>query len=124
VALLAPRDQARERALGLMSRLAAAGRRLVTTSLVLGESHGLIASRSGSAVGLAFLEELLDGSAARLFWADEALVRDAASAWLKGRVDQPFSLVDAVSFEVMRRERILEAFTFDLDFERAGFRVL
>jgi predicted nucleic acid-binding protein len=34
------------------------------------------------------------------------------------------SLVDLVSFEVMRREGIDTAFAFDRDFERAGFQVV
>jgi predicted nucleic acid-binding protein len=38
--------------------------------------------------------------------------------------DQPFSLVDAVSFELMRREDVTSAFAFDHHFEVAGFELL
>jgi hypothetical protein len=52
------------------------------------------------------------------------LVHDALARWLDRFADQPFSLVDAVSFEVMRREKIDLAFAFDRHFEVAGFRLL
>jgi len=51
-------------------------------------------------------------------------VRDAVSAWLERFRDQRFSMTDAVSFEVMRRERLKTAFAFDQDFETAGFGLL
>jgi predicted nucleic acid-binding protein len=38
--------------------------------------------------------------------------------------DQDFTLTDAVSFEVMRRERIRQAFAFDGHFVTAGFELL
>ncbi len=51
-------------------------------------------------------------------------MRDASSNWLTRFDDQPFSLVDAVSFEVMRREDVTSAFAFDHHFEVAGFELL
>jgi predicted nucleic acid-binding protein len=38
--------------------------------------------------------------------------------------DQELSLIDAVSFEVMRRNRLTHAFAFDRRFETAGFALL
>ena len=52
------------------------------------------------------------------------LVRDALSAWLERFRDQRFSLTDAVSFEVVRRERLTTPFAFDRDFATAGFAPL
>lgn len=52
------------------------------------------------------------------------LVGEAMSAWLVRFQDQPFSLVDAVSFEVMRAEGVRSAFAFDRHFEIAGFELL
>jgi predicted nucleic acid-binding protein len=37
--------------------------------------------------------------------------------------DQNFSLVDAVSFEIMRQERLTQAFAFDVHFEVAGYKL-
>jgi len=45
----------------------------------------------------------------------------AAWAWLRRHDERDYSFVDATSFEVMRRERIREAFAFDGDFSAAGF---
>jgi predicted nucleic acid-binding protein len=52
------------------------------------------------------------------------LARDAVLRWLNQFPDQRFSLIDAVSFEVMRRERLTSAFAFDRHFEVAGFELL
>ena len=41
--------------------------------------------------------------------------------WLRQHNERAYSYVDAVSFEIMRRERILEALAFDGDFTAAGF---
>lgn len=52
------------------------------------------------------------------------LVGDARSNWLVHYEDQPFTLVDAVSFEVLRREKLTRAVAFDHHFEVAGFELL
>jgi hypothetical protein len=51
---------------------------------------------------------------------DQPLHDAATAAWRSG--SSPASLTDHVSFEVMRRRAIHEAFTFDADFEVRGFR--
>jgi predicted nucleic acid-binding protein len=55
---------------------------------------------------------------------DSALVSDSVTHWLNRFRDQAFTLVDAVSFEVMKRERITHAFAFDHHFTVAGFALL
>ena len=56
--------------------------------------------------------------------ADLALVEESLRRWLERFSDQRFSLTDAVSFEIMRRERIGQAFAFDQHFLTAGFELL
>jgi predicted nucleic acid-binding protein len=51
-------------------------------------------------------------------------VRGAVERWMAGYSDQRFSLTDAVTFELMRRERIARAFAFDQDFATAGFELV
>ena len=55
---------------------------------------------------------------------DQDLMQHAVARWLVRFPDQRFSLTDAVSFEVMRRERVTHAFAFDKHFETAGFKLL
>ena len=38
--------------------------------------------------------------------------------------DKVLSFIDCTSFALMRERKLIEAFTFDSDFERAGFIVL
>jgi predicted nucleic acid-binding protein len=59
-------------------------------------------------------------------WTDASLdlVAAAVSGWLERFHDQSFSLTDAVSFELMRRERLKSAFAFDKHFHTAGFELL
>jgi predicted nucleic acid-binding protein len=70
------------------------------------------------------LARLLDDPAYE--WIDVSLevVREARVRWLDRFHDQPFTLTDAVSFEVMRRSRLTVAFAFDHHFEIAGFELL
>ena len=48
-------------------------------------------------------------------------IDERAWTWLRRHDERPYSYVDATSFEIMRRERIAEAFAFDNDFTTAGF---
>ena len=124
LALASRRDQYHGRAVGIARRLLAAGGRFVGTSLVLGELHGHLLYRRGPAEARAVVGALLDDSAYEWLDVPVALLRDALSAWLERFRDQRFSLTDAVSFEVMRRERLKTAFAFDQDFETAGYQLL
>ena len=59
-------------------------------------------------------------------WRDVSaeLVTAAVSAWLERFRDQRFSLADAVSFEVMSRDGLEQAFAFDRRSRTAGFEML
>jgi hypothetical protein len=52
------------------------------------------------------------------------LEREAVGRWLARFSDQDFSVTDAVSFEIMRRNRLTDAFAFDQHFVTAGFKLL
>lgn len=124
LALGAPRDQHHERAVTIARNFLAGNGRLVGTTLVLGEFHGLALQRQGPETARAALAQLLDDPVYEWVGVSLDLVRDAASAWLDRFRDQRFSLADAVSFEVMRREKIHTAFAFDRHFVTAGFELL
>ncbi len=124
VALIHRRDQHHSRALQLWPGIRDGQRELVTTGLVAGETHALLLRRRGAEAAATFVESLLTSRLGHVVWTDATITRNALERWLRGFDDQLFTLVDAVSFEVMRREGIREAFTFDKDFERAGFKTI
>ncbi|MFQ5702424.1 MAG: type II toxin-antitoxin system VapC family toxin [Gemmatimonadales bacterium] len=124
VALIYRRDQARKKAVSVWPSLRAGRRNLITTELVATETYNLLLYRIGNEAALAFMDKLLMRSHQRIVWTDADLAAVAVEAWLRRYRDQAFSFTDAVSFEVMEREAVREAFAFDTDFERAGFRLL
>lgn len=98
--------------------------RFVTTNLVVAEMHILIVREQGPAAGC----KLLDAIHADPMYTVVTTTRDLESAatdrWLRPYRDHRFSLTDAVSFEVMRSERIEEALALGHHFEVAGYRLL
>jgi len=105
-------------------RFLESGGRWVGTAWVLAEFHGHVLHRRGPAAARTVVSALLDDPAYQ--WRDVpvALVRAAIAGWLERFRDQHFSLTDAVSFELMRQERLGAAFAFDTDFVTAGFELL
>jgi predicted nucleic acid-binding protein len=93
---------------------------LVTTSLVVGETWTFLRRRVGHAEAVGFLDNIEASPRVTVIHVAEA-IEDAAFAWLRRHDERDYSFVDATSFEVMRRERISEAFAFDGDFAAAGF---
>jgi predicted nucleic acid-binding protein len=91
---------------------------LVTHNYIHVEAAALVGRRLGAAALDALTGRLLP--VMTTVWIDEDL-HQAALAARGGRTGGP-SLVDEVSFVVMRRSGIDEAFAFDADFEAQGFR--
>ena len=99
-----------------------AGQALVTTDFVVDETLTLIRMRLGLPAADRWWGQV-DGSS-RLRW--ERVGSDrferARQLFFQYR-DKDFSFTDCTSFVVMRRERIVDAFTFDHHFEQMGFRL-
>ena len=117
-ALASERDSQHRAARLAFDRLLQAERRLLTHSYVLSESMGLLQQRLGRGTALALAAE---ARAFHIEWVDEPLHNAAAEA-LRG-APRGVSLVDQVSFLVMRRHGVHEAFAFDRHFAAAGFRL-
>lgn len=100
------------------------GQLLVTTQLVTAEMHTLLLRWRGPTAGLLFLETVFESGAHVVISADEELIGAAISRWVRRYADSPLSLADAVSFEVMRRERISRALAYDRHFALAGYEML
>ena len=69
---------------------------------------------------LAFLSDITTSPEVKVVWVNEAL-HLLAIDFLRARADKSYSLCDAVSFELMRQHKIVEALTTDRHFEQAGF---
>lgn len=98
----------------------AAGVRIVTTNLVISETHALLMRRASSAVALEFVQRVKQPPNL-VVHSTEGLERSAVEEWLTRFSDQAFSLCDAVSFAVMSERGIREALTLDRHFAAAGF---
>jgi len=94
------------------------------TTLVLAEFYSHLLYLRDARVARAALRHLLEDPIQEWLEVGPDLVASASSNWLTRFEDQRFSLVDAVSFEVMRRENVTMAFAFDHHFEVAGFELL
>jgi predicted nucleic acid-binding protein len=90
----------------------------VTHSYVLVETTALAHRRLGEVAVRRLLHELFP--VLSTVWIDEA-THAAGVAALLAALPTSISLVDYVSFEVMRENGISRVFAFDDDFESAGF---
>ena len=97
---------------------------LVTTDLVAAEMHALLLRWRDQSTGARFLDLVYQTGTHTVIHADDGLIGDALSHWIRRFTDQRFTLCDAVSFEVMRRERITTALALDRHFVTAGYRML
>lgn len=96
------------------------GRRIVTTNLVVAETHVLLLRRVGRRPALRFVEEVRREPMVVERGTGEVEER-AVEHWLRRFQDQPFSFTDAVSFAVMEQRGIREALALDRHFTVAGF---
>jgi len=104
--------------------LVARRRRFVTTNLVVAEMHILIVREQGSAAGCRLLDAIHADPMYTVITSTRDLESTATDRWLRPYRDHRSSVTDAVSFVVMRNERIEEALALDHHFEVAGYRLL
>lgn len=95
--------------------------RFVTHNYVVLESIALIQRRLGLRFVRAFTDRLLP--LLDVEWVDRPRHERAVADLVASR-RRRVSLVDRISFDVMRENEIRTAFTFDRDFAREGFTVL
>lgn len=105
-------------------KLVAAKTSFVTSNLVVAEMHALTVRERGAGDGCALLDAIYADPLYRVVSVDRDLESDATERWLRRFTKSKFSITDAVSFEIMRRERIIEALALDHHFEVAGYRLL
>ena len=118
--LVEPLDGSHESTAAELRAQLESGARVVTTNLVIAETHALLLRRSHRAAALAFLREVRR-SPNIVVTSDAELEERAQRDWLERFADHRFSLTDAVSFAVMSERGIQNALTTDHHFTIAGF---
>jgi predicted nucleic acid-binding protein len=121
LALLSPADHSHEPARAAFEKLQAREAPLLTTSFVLVEIYALLGRRMGLEAVEAFRKDF--APLLEIVWVDADL-HEAGLDLLSARRIRDLSLVDAVSFLVMRQRRLDEAFALDRHFRDEGFAVV
>jgi predicted nucleic acid-binding protein len=119
-ALADRRDPNHRLAVERLARLQRQGYRLFLHSYLVAEAAALLQRRLGLEAALRFLA---DSGSMRVHWVTARDHREAV-ALLAARGKRELSLVDCMSFVLMRRYGIGVAFAFDDDFPREGFSLL
>ena len=121
LAVLDADDESHGRAKDAWIKLLSSGAGLTTSNYVVVETCALLQSRFGMTAARVFQEDVLP--VVRIEWVEEMTHRMAMSAFLAaGR--RRLSLVDCVSFEIMRRLGSKSAFTVDGHFREHGFKCI
>jgi predicted nucleic acid-binding protein len=95
-------------------------RYLVTSNLVIAEAYIIILKELGHRPALDFLERIKASPRILKIYSNEEIEAEAEKILAKYS-DQNFSYTDAVSFVIMKRQKIRKAFCFDKHFVTAGF---
>ena len=106
-------------AVAALTKVTAQGQGVLTHNYILVESAALLQSRIGLRTALAFLS---DAEKFTVHWVTPRDHADAV-ALLAERKRRGLSLVDCMSFTVMRNYGVTAALAYDADFEAEGFEV-
>ncbi len=120
-AFLDRNDLAHDRATFMWKRLSATSEPLVTTNYVVVETISLVARRLGFGA-IRELQRYFPG-VVQVHWVDRSVHDRALNTFLTAG-QRDLSLVDCVSFEVIRELRLDSVFAFDPHFQSQGFHVV
>ncbi len=123
LAILSASDRHHVSADAALRRLVAGRVRLVTSSLLLAETHRLVLHRVGIAAARAALDRIGGSAHVDLIFPTREH-HAAALDWLAKLDDQAITYADATSFAIMRSLRIVRVLGLDRDFATAGFELI
>ena len=95
-------------------------KKLITSNLIVAETYILTLKELGHDAAFNFLERLKASPRILMIYSNEQIETEAREILAK-YADQDFSYTDAVSFAIMKRQKIKKAFCFDKHFMIAGF---
>jgi uncharacterized protein len=120
VAYCGPNDAFHARAVELSVNLLA---RIITTEYVIVETGGMLSRPEDRPAFVNLVRDLELDPAALILPASKSLFREGFALYA-ARPDKQWSLVDCISFVVMKQRRLTDALTTDRHFKQAGFKVL
>jgi uncharacterized protein len=121
IALTDNDDSHHERALATWGQITEAGERRMTSNYVVLETTALLGRRFGIEIVGDFYSEVLP--VLDVHWVDEELHSQGLAILLAAGL-RDLSLVDYVSFQLMRRLGLGTAFAFDRHFVQQAFRCI
>jgi len=116
-------DDLHKSATAVLRQIEESNRRVVTTTFVLAEVGNGLARTSLRPDTVWLIRKLHSDPRSTVVYADQGELFEALELYAE-RSDKTWGLVDCVSFVVMQRMGIAEAFTADRHFEQAGFVAL
>ena len=93
---------------------------LVTSNLVIAETYIVLLKELRHKAAIEFLERIKGSPRILKIYSNENIETEAEGILAK-YMDQDFSYTDAVSFVIMKSQKIRKAFCFDKHFTIAGF---
>jgi predicted nucleic acid-binding protein len=98
---------------------------LIVSNYILDETFTLLLMNVGYQRTLEFkqmLDVLIQAGILQVVWVTAEFAEEAWQVFEQFNTDKYWSFTDCVSYVVMKRDGILEAFTFDHHFKQMGFR--
>jgi len=93
---------------------------LVTSDYVLDETLTLLRIRYDPETALKFYEKVSRSKSIKVIWVDQTVFKEALELF-KRNGNFKWSFTDCTSFAIMKLLNLRHAFTFDENFEQAGF---
>ena len=95
---------------------------LLSSEFILVETANFLVRQQSSRIASAWLDSMMDSKEIRLIHVEREDFR-VATTFAKKYSDLRISMTDALSFALMKRQKVQRAFTFDKHFEFAGFEI-
>jgi hypothetical protein len=122
IALFSARDRNHEDADRTFRAAVASNRHMLTTNLILAETHRFFLHKAGIRAAAAALTKIEASPLVQIEFAG-AVHHQPAKNWMGKLQDQPISYTDAMSFAVMEALGCREVISYDHHFQIAGYRV-
>ncbi len=121
VARYLAKDQYHELAVAFWDTLRVKQERLITSNFVLNETATILGRRAGYGFAAKRLQAVYASNILQI-WRPDQDDELRAIAWFAKFSDQEVSFTDCISFVLMQRGDIQRVFTFDRNFDVAGFK--